>query len=174
MPSSSSTPQTFAHTIHTHTRPSARYHQVDYYDGRNVICVADSRRRQHVTRTAAPLLSPTRRLPSLTGRKELVPDANAPFHSGSTDAALEEPATRANPRATPRYGKTMAKVVIVQATSLTKEVKGEVRKEVEMNVILTPPRTPEIGRLPTPDLDDVGGKPFCNCCRDGSEKHVCT
>lgn len=39
---------------------------------------------------------------------------------------------------------------------------------------LSPPPTPKIGRLPTPDLEPLDDAPFCDCCAETGIRNFCT
>lgn len=173
MSSSSSTPQSIARAMQT--EPTVVHRQVDYYDGRNV-CIAESRRRQHVTRTGTPTLSPACLVPQASKDQQAPSRMNtssSPASWSNTSSSTKVP--RSEPHVTRKSRRTKIKTVIVQASVADEKLdRAWARSKNNIDDIMTPPQTPKMGRLPTPDLDDVGGRRFCNCCSEGKVVQFCT
>ncbi|KAF2497829.1 hypothetical protein BU16DRAFT_326352 [Lophium mytilinum] len=79
----------------------------------------------------------------------------------------------------PRLSRSHAKAIIHQhspdpAQSVT-ETPLKMKNTGFMQPDLpSPPPTPKMGRLPTPDIPDLDEKPFCNCCEESSRFKYCT
>ncbi|KAF2803605.1 uncharacterized protein BDZ99DRAFT_167573 [Mytilinidion resinicola] len=79
----------------------------------------------------------------------------------------------------PRLSRSHAKPVIhqnspdaaknVTQTQLNVKNTGFIQPDVP-----SPPPTPRLGRLPTPDLSDLDETPFCDCCEESSRFKYCT
>jgi hypothetical protein len=147
--------------------PSARhpemYRQTDYYDGKGVQ-VVESRRRAPVTlsnKSAKKVHglgppSPRKQAPS-SSRSRKDSSQSSQLRSTST-ASQPERISHVTPRSPPKY---RGQVVIVQGPLSVAVDFGKEDVEIDLT---TPPPTPKIGRLPTPELDDLDESPFCDCC----------
>jgi hypothetical protein len=63
--------------------------------------------------------------------------------------------------------KSNAKPVLVQAnTTKVRKSKTKAYPVPISSTLPTPPPTPRMGRLETPDLSDLEDTPFCDCCED--------
>jgi hypothetical protein len=149
--------------------PPVLYRQVDYYDGKNV-SIAESRRRQHVTRPAivkpasahnAPMV------PKVTQIATSMRTNSPPASPNGTTTSIH--VARPKSHVTWKARRTNTKAVVVQASvPIKKPNDAWVGSEVHIDdTSASPPRTPKISRLPTPDLDDFGGERFCDCCSEG-------
>lgn len=143
-----------------------RYRQVDYHDGKGVQ-VVESRRR-------APVTSKSISAPRVDARSQTHPKKQAPAYSRTYQTSSQAPQRRSTsasslsaqighvtPRSLPR--KSRGQVVIVQGGVSVAVDFG--KKDVTVG-LATPLPTPKIGRLPTPELEDLDERPFCECCVD--------
>ena len=173
MPSSpSSTPKQQA------TRPPGRlqdlgqYRQTVYHDGAGRH-IAESRRRPRAVRKLQPattanpdwVLYPTNNAsPSPYSRSANASrDYPSSVSSGKTGVAPHVTSAKRSSNINPKT------IVIVDARQSTKIVADELKPSIQIPAVLTPPPTPKIERLPTPDFHDLDEAPFCNC---GVEAHI--
>jgi len=174
MASSPSTPQSA-----TWTRQSSAaqlYRQLDYFDGKDV-CIVESRRRRHVSRAegSAPSLIHSRdsneavepRVSMLSG------SWNRPSQmEASSSSEASDPRTSRHVTSRPRG--TKAKTVSIQAPLREDRIGSWVEQQAKVQDVLTPPPTPKISRLPTPELEDVGNVRFCSCCAGEDVVRFCS
>lgn len=170
MASSPATPQS-ATPIMPPKCPSL-YRQVDYYDGKN-IRIAETRRRSHViwpeaSTSPTPNARPTHKAPQAISRptSSTLPTSHPVVVqvSGERDREVEKHVTSKPPR---------SKVVIVQAPIPVKCDNYVAVPQGPIVDVLTPPQTPKISRLPTPELDDLDERPFCHCCIEARVVKFC-
>ncbi|OAG06941.1 uncharacterized protein CC84DRAFT_631194 [Paraphaeosphaeria sporulosa] len=164
-----SSPSSYARQRHTTYFPSARhpsvYRQTDYQNGK-AIQVVESRRRAPVTSMSmsaqevhalAPL-SPKNQTSS-SSRSHKISSQQSQHQSTSTPS-LPNQYGHVTPRSSPKT-KARSQVVIVQGSV---SVAVDFRKRDVAIGLATPPPTPRIARLPTPELEDLDERPLCNCC----------
>ncbi|KAF1851777.1 uncharacterized protein K460DRAFT_41191 [Cucurbitaria berberidis CBS 394.84] len=174
MPSSPSTASTQqAARPPTQLRDLEKYRQTIYHNdaGHHI---AESRRRSRVVRRVEPaptaycdwILYPTTNATS-SSRIHLVDASPHPTSSASSsrNTSLATHVTTAKPSSNVR-----PKAVIVIEEQQSVET-GRNRKQppLQTSVVLTPPPTPRMDRLPTPDFLDLDEAPFCDC---GVEAHI--
>jgi hypothetical protein len=154
------------------------YREVVYHDGRGYF-TADSRRRSRavswVESTSTPHHSFSKDLSDLSSRSSGTSDTSMGGCSPSLDASqtTAPPLGGRHVTCTKRAPKSRRKIIVEQ------KVPGEASKNIlglsrccktlqepsryYRAEIPTPPPTPRIKRLPTPELLDVEGRPFCDC-----------
>lgn len=153
-------PRSFAHF------PSAKhpsmYRQTDYHDGRGFQLI-ESRRRSppsSVTKSASKidaLASSSRKDQSISsGRSHKASTQPCHPRSISTDQS-----PKLGSHVSSRSSKSSSHVVIVQGLMSVSVDFGKKGVAIDLS---TPPPTPKFERLPTPELDDLDERPFCDCC----------
>jgi hypothetical protein len=152
---------------------TSKYRVAEYHDG-NVLRIHESRRHSHVTGLANPSTSTgharslgvqasplTTEIPSPSMRSPH-DTPNTPIANGSRNRELRlskhvtliaHPSPRANA------------IVFQSPIPLRPKIKAYTPL-VESSGMPTPPSTPKIGRLATPELEDLDEVPFCDCCVD--------
>jgi hypothetical protein len=70
--------------------------------------------------------------------------------------------------------KLTAKPILIQAQPVKEVQKPKISSSFDAYEILTPPPTPRIGRLATPDLPELEAFPFCHCCEERNIVKYCT
>ncbi|KAF2017187.1 hypothetical protein BU24DRAFT_145658 [Aaosphaeria arxii CBS 175.79] len=71
----------------------------------------------------------------------------------------------------PKSKKAKAKVIVVQSRETIPTVNNVPSLFFETYTVPTPPPTPKIERLPTPDLERIREAMFCTCCNETRRKH---
>jgi len=77
----------------------------------------------------------------------------------------------------PRPNRSRGKPVIIQQSpDASKDMTKAQLKNTGFfqNAIPSPPPTPRLGRLPTPDIPELDESPFCDCCDGSSRFKYCT
>lgn len=70
--------------------------------------------------------------------------------------------------------RTKSRPVVTYAMSIAENKISRSKSFAPGEVPLTPPHTPDLGRLPTPDLPDIDEKVrFCHCCQGYDKTHIC-
>ena len=144
------------------------YRRMDYRHG-NVVRITESRRRSPMVssssldQTTPPLRSPSKEMPVDVSSQSL----KASSHVHGTHS------TRSSQRHQHQHGiltpksssKPKAQVVIVQGPiSVSVDFhKRDAAPRFSVD-ICTPPPTPRMSRLATPELDDLEERSFCDCC----------
>jgi hypothetical protein len=151
---------------------SPTYRQVNYYDGIKV-CIAESRRHSHVIQsgttssTLVPALEPS-------GPQTVLGKG----YDSSQATLVRDTSSARGPRptshVTSKSRRAKAETVIVQAPIPVKLNGSRIIPQVDIKDLPTPPPTPKIRRLPTPDLEDLEDSPFCHCCIEESFFKYCT
>lgn len=182
MPTPSPTP--FAVSTSPKHSPSARsiptYRRVDYYQG-DVVRTTESRRRTPVLlrtrldRNDSPVGSSARGTPAPSSSMnfESHPQLCSPV---STFPAHHKHHHQHIDHVTPILSsKRKAQVVVQQGNiSVSFHLRRPVAPRRLDKTIQTPPPTPELGRLATPELDDLKQRPFCNCCTEKDAIKYCS
>jgi hypothetical protein len=144
--------------------------QTVYDDGRSR-CIVESRRRSQMVRDIevnhiehSSIWSIPDRAMMKTPNRPYLGRMQSPCSVASSTRSLRE--GLASPRdrdAKPLSNKTKA-VVIIPVSFGTKELSVTKRNGTSQHwVEPTPPPTPRLRRLPTPELSDLGDAPFCEC-----------
>jgi hypothetical protein len=134
--------------------PRGKHHQTVYDDGRSQYIV--ERRRRSDTVLGANVMDLRHRI-SPASLQKITPSTSSRSYTTSKDSAI-----RGNLSSCDGLGKkpsTSKAVVITTATSSI----AEKSMALETWANPTPPPTPRITRLPTPDLSDLDETPFCYC-----------
>ncbi|KAF2708373.1 hypothetical protein K504DRAFT_353155, partial [Pleomassaria siparia CBS 279.74] len=143
----------------------SNYRVAEYHNG-NVHQIFESRRHQHVTNFGAGPTSYRQQETTTVHWFSVAENSPLVIHdlrSGSQKGGdpMSKPhvtvATHVSPRAKP---------IIFQSPTPHRPKPMDISPLFKTLVITTPPPTPKIDRLPTPELDDLDGFPFCNCCVD--------
>jgi hypothetical protein len=165
---SSSTQQ--AARVSKHSSSNGGLRQTVYDDGRSR-CIVESRRRSQMVRDieanhiehSSMWSIPDSSMMKISNRPYLG-RMQSPCSAASSTRSLRE--GLASPRdidAKPLSNKTKA-VVIVPVSFGTNELSVTKRNGTSQHwVEPTPPPTPRLRRLPTPELSDLGDAPFCEC-----------
>ncbi|KAF2257350.1 hypothetical protein BU26DRAFT_42352 [Trematosphaeria pertusa] len=164
---SSSRPTMQATAYVASPRMTPLYRQIDYYDGK-VLRISESRRRSHVTSSQPPL--PAGQIYSPVSHGDAVlssPISTSPGIRHGASSSERDLGSRRHVTSESRK----AKAIIIQNPIPRKvvDVEENPRLRTESPNMPTPPATPRIERLPTPDLSDLDETPFCDCC---IEAHV--
>jgi hypothetical protein len=144
---------------------SIRYRAVKYYDG-DIVRILETRRREGVEIAASN--PEEHNHPRTSGTRYLLPTVGpAPLNGpgpGSRSRTIREQST--NPKHVTT--KLNAKPVVVHATAPNKirKSKSTDNPAPKVHELPTPPPTPRMGRLETPELSDLEDNPFCDCCQD--------
>lgn len=173
MPSSSSSSpmQSVQYTplLSSHQAEVHEYRQTMYHD-KTGVQIAECRRRAGVTRRVEPstqtyvdfILYPANSTQS---------SSKVPTHDSSRravqDMKLDE---SSNPHVTSAKHSSRPKPAIIQRASESRRIlPSEDKTSFSFSGEPTPPPTPRMFRLPTPELPDLKEAPFCNC---GVRRHV--
>ena len=150
------------------------YRRMDYRHG-NVVRITESRRRSPVVSSPGSNQS----IPSLHLMPKETPitpsykslKVSSPLHSHSTRSSQQH-RHQGGTKPSKSSSKSKAQVVIVQGP-ISVSVDFQKRDAVpHVSVgIYTPPPTPRISRLATPELDDLEERPFCECCTSRTAKY---
>ncbi|KAF2447336.1 hypothetical protein P171DRAFT_430234 [Karstenula rhodostoma CBS 690.94] len=147
--------------------PSARhpsmYRQTDYHDGKGVQII-ESRRSTPMTSVTMPAPK-VHDLAPLSPRKQASSSSRG-HKTSSQPSQLRSTSISSQPKqsghVTPRSSpKSRGQVVIVQGTVSVAVDFG--KRDVAIG-LTTPPPTPKIERLATPELEDLEDISFCDCC----------
>ncbi|KAF1949196.1 hypothetical protein CC80DRAFT_278443 [Byssothecium circinans] len=151
------------------------YRQVDYYDGKSVRTI-ECRRGPPQQRTVS---SDTLTIVSTTPRMRQTNYALTPSTTRSSDVRPDA-SVRPSPRPVhvtsayrTRAFRPQTKAIIIQTTTPVDPAKASIISKMGSGYVSTPPPTPKIRRLPTPDLDELDERPFCNCCIDAHAVKYC-
>lgn len=171
MSSSPSTPQYSTCSIPPQPRP---YRRIDYYDGGNV-CVTESRRGTQVASSSSSSSTSSRRSYSPASD---VSQATSSIRSTSPPVSGSRPvssarAPRSDDHVIHKLRRSKVKVAIIQASIQSGCKQREMTSQAQNAELLTPPPTPKIERLPSPELDDLEDRPFCNCCIEAHAVKYC-
>ena len=152
---------------------TSKYRVVEYHDG-NVLRIHESRRHSHVTGLASSSTS-TRYARSLGVQASPL---TTEIPSSSMRNPHDAPNTRISDRSRDRQLRLSTHVTSIPHPSprtnaivfqspipLRPKIKA-CTPLVEFSGVPTPPSTPKIGRLATPELEDLDEVPFCDCCVD--------
>ncbi|KAF2190736.1 hypothetical protein K469DRAFT_391746 [Zopfia rhizophila CBS 207.26] len=161
---------------HLHLNNASKYRQTTIQDGK-VVLVHEHRRRSHVT-VLSRLSAPNRQDPSSTmaedqkSSKDVTPGkvnrSSRPnlkgWDSRHTPHVTQatQPASRPRPKAVVIHGPTPIKATPKMSSGL-----------FGLSTLPSPPPTPKIERLPTPELPDLDEAPFCDCCIDAHVVKYC-
>jgi hypothetical protein len=146
-----------------------RHCQTVYDDGHSR-CIVEARQRPGMARgTNSKDIGYLHARSSMDGRMMKSPEQSSPdVQSGYP--SLEAPSSKREGLALSRekgpkpYHKRSRKVIIVPAASRSYTPKSEQQASASQKwVEPTPPPTPRLGRLPTPELSNLDEAPFCEC-----------
>ncbi|KAH7090543.1 hypothetical protein FB567DRAFT_294539 [Paraphoma chrysanthemicola] len=157
-----------------HSSPAAFHHQTVYNDDRGH-CIVD--RHSKVARAAnrsksahvSQLAPPSRHtIPAPTHRSSIAP---MDYHhaNGSPCKSL-----RLAPHVTTAKHSSKPEVILHTAVASTWEELFDDGKGYKSYKELTPPPTPRLGRLPTPDIPDLEDRLFCECDSKANVVTYCT
>ncbi|CAI6268134.1 unnamed protein product [Periconia digitata] len=140
------------------------YRRIDYCDGQN-IRVVETRRRQKMVECTTSL--PTRRNPSsrrsCSSSSSAMPNTSQPV-SSSPSMNCREVKEKSTLGDHVTLSQSHTKAVVIQSFHPSKGSKSSTSTPGDVGGLMTPPSTPRLERLPTPDLDDLEQNPFCDCC----------
>ncbi|CAO2651198.1 Nn.00g094950.m01.CDS01 [Neocucurbitaria sp. VM-36] len=150
-----------------------RYRQTVYHSGAGRH-IAEARRRSRGAHKFEPattanvdwVLYPTYDPPSSLHSRSVVASPHHPSSvtsSGTTSLAKHVTSTKRSSDVKPKA------TVIVDVRQSIGTVSDTLKPSFQKSPILTPPPTPRMERLPTPDLSDLDAVPLCDC---GVEAHV--
>lgn len=170
-PSTSSIQSTSMYPVQP--RHGERYRQTVYHDGAGRQIAECRRRSGLVQKVKAPtttrqdwILYPAS--DATEDRQSSLPHASVSHNrssSSSLHGGLAPHVTKVK-----RSSKVRPKAVVIVTSSKPTEAKqSSVKKSFHQGAELTPPPTPRIERLPSPDLSDLDDAPFCNC---GIHAHI--
>ncbi|KAF2792305.1 hypothetical protein K505DRAFT_55462 [Melanomma pulvis-pyrius CBS 109.77] len=168
----SATPRMPVTTV-SRSSSSSKYRVTEYHDGK-VLRIHESCRRSHVT-SLAHSTSPTLSTSNPHGRPigaytSLLPMEMSSSNTHSTRGTRSGHALKdGEPRLTPHvtaaaHVSPRAKAVIFQSPMPIRSSRKDILPLFETSGIPTPPPTPKIERLPTPELEDLDKTLFCDCC----------
>jgi hypothetical protein len=165
---SSSTHQ--AARVSKHSSSNDRLRQTVYDDGRSR-CIVEHRRRSEMVRDIEANHiehSSVWSIPDINMKKtpnlQYLGRSQSPSFAASSTRSPREALTSSRDKdAKPLSNKTKA-VVIVPVSLETNELSVTKRNGTSQHWgEPTPPPTPRLTRLPTPELSDLGDAPFCEC-----------
>ncbi|ORY11616.1 hypothetical protein BCR34DRAFT_317995 [Clohesyomyces aquaticus] len=163
---------------------TAHYRQALVLDGK-VVRVHEYRRRPHLV---SQMGSPSSHRPDQTSTS-----SNDRMESKSRDVksreARKSPSSRrggvdpakhvtmsapvhVQPNRSTQPNRPKQRAVILQKNKPSLVAESEVIQS-STPLVLTPPPTPKIGRLPTPELPDLDERPFCDCCVEAHVAKYC-
>jgi len=134
-----------------------RYRRTEVVQG-GLIVVVESRRHAHVTEGSFG------RLPTVVSRKRVqweLPVGAKALPGGKDKLRIP---TGSDSRLRQPCSSTDAKVVVRQDSELA--TLSSPSSKATRKLSLTPPPTPRISRLPSPDLEPMATRAFCTCCGD--------
>ncbi|KAF1966219.1 hypothetical protein BU23DRAFT_574176 [Bimuria novae-zelandiae CBS 107.79] len=147
-------------------RQYSTYRRMDYHHG-DAVRITESRRR-------SPVISSTK---SVQSARTLAPSSmdEQPKSSSRSHGILTQPSRPRSSSTTQQHHddhvtsrstlKPKAQVVIVQrSVAVSVDFKKRGTPPHFSIDVATPPPTPRMGRLSTPELDDPDERPFCDCC----------
>lgn len=154
------------------------YRQMEYHNG-NAVRTIESRRPLRISSTESVQVAHNLAAKSREGhvkspsRSQKTSQLSQAISTSSTQRQLHVHMHQ-NDHVIPKSPKSKAQVVILQGSvSVSVDFKGRGRTP-HFNIDLsTPPPTPKLGRLATPELDDVDDRPFCDCCSDRQAMNYC-
>ncbi|KAF2865321.1 hypothetical protein BDV95DRAFT_256881 [Massariosphaeria phaeospora] len=166
MSSSCSTP-TSSNSFSQYSSNSSQYRKVEYHDGM-IIRIAESRRRSHVT-LSRTLSTSSRRSQytdtSIDYSRSTRSDPTGPYDQSHSSFSTTSPASLSYLTSVPHSSsRRRAKAVIIQASTSEEPKSKEAYPYFDASSMLTPPPTPRIERLSTPELPDLDETLFCDCC----------
>jgi len=171
MSSSSATTSLMSATSLSRPISTSKYRIAEYHDG-NVLRIHESRRHSHVTGLANPS-TPTRHARSLEVQASHL---TTEIPSSSMRSPHDTPNTRIANRSRERelrlskhmisisHPSPRANAIVFQSPIPLRPKTKAYNPLVESSGMPTPPSTPKIGRLATPELEDLNEVPFCDCC----------
>lgn len=162
MSSSASHPQISARTIPL--VDTSGYRRTDYCDGSS-IRIVESRRRPRKVESTSPV-------PSLHTSSARTSSSSFPSQRVKTSQPSSCSSSLVGRKSSGPKGHVIpyssqpsrAKTVVVHSSFLAKPARSCTTSQKHGADPLTPPPTPRMGRLPTPELDDLDQRPFCDCC----------
>lgn len=149
----------------------SKYRKVEYNDG-EVVRIQETRRRQ-------PSKEP---VPNLNSDSQTRHIENAQHPDAKVPALLKGQGDCYSSKRTPAQSnenrhvtaKSNAKPVLVQAnTTKVRNSRTKANPVLATPMLPTPPPTPRMGRLETPELTDLEDSPFCDCCEDLKQVKYC-
>jgi hypothetical protein len=156
----------------THITPGyhSPYRRVDYCDGKSVRIV-ESRRRPRVVLSKGVTLSSRvpQSAPNVPKAPQKISYSTCPTPRISNvcpSTSIEGPRDLMHVTSNSRPERLQTKAIVVQTLHTVNAAKSYDTSKLDNLFISTPPPTPKFERLPTPDLDDLDERPFCNCCVD--------
>ncbi|KAF9738138.1 hypothetical protein PMIN04_006296 [Paraphaeosphaeria minitans] len=148
------------------TRHPSMYRQTDYHYGKS-IQVVECRRRAPITSVSTPAQEVHAIAPKSPKKEVLLPPRSQKVSSqqsqrrSTSTYSLPKQYDHVTPRSSPKT-KARSQVVLVQGYVSVAVEFG--KKDVAIGLVAPPP-TSKIGRLRTPELEELDERPFCNCCR---------
>ncbi|KAF2470564.1 uncharacterized protein BDR25DRAFT_355052 [Lindgomyces ingoldianus] len=167
-------PTTMSESDSIRLRSGAQYRKAEFVDGK-VVRIQEHRRRAEVFDLAGPSTS-NRRDQFGRALNDRMKSKGFPMEDQNTPGPnLRELNTTRHVTGLGHPSKgSKAKAVIFQKTKPAKTTEEQGLKSHEISTLLTPPPTPKIKRLPTPELPDLDGSPFCDCCIEAHVIKYCT
>lgn len=157
------------HSSSTQPYWAKRYRQVEYNNGK-AVHITESRRRLP-SDVGAELTTSTHRNSPVIHSTGYRTDTNIGLSQEQVtfNMSTSEDFLASGAHVTMRgsaLGLSKKKPIIVQAKTPAGKAQKKSFLALEPSELPTPPRTPNIERLPTPDLSDseLDERPFCNCC----------
>ena len=159
------------------SRPSSssKYRVAEYYDGQ-VLRIHESRRRPHVTSLAKSTSSARHERP-IGAYASLLPIAEPNSNAKGTDhgdRSNKHGSRMISHVTTATHISPKAKPVIIQSPLPLRTLKKGALPVFEDSDIPTPPQTPKMQRLATPEIEEWDDSPFCDCCADMRFIKFCT
>ncbi|PVI03230.1 hypothetical protein DM02DRAFT_265998 [Periconia macrospinosa] len=156
------------------TKDPSLYRRADYCDGKSVRIV-ESRRRPKVDERTTPRSSfrtPSTSLLSAPSLSERTNTSRKVSSSLSSSGRKSKGGPSHDGHVIPYSPKSHARAVVIQAPRPEKLPKSSSITQTH-NGFMTPPPTPRMERLSTPDLEDLDLRPFCDCCTGMNHVKYC-
>lgn len=150
------------------SKDSSLYRRVDYRDGQHVR-VVESRRRPHRVEYVEPVAH-HRPSSELVGKSEVSQAASCALSSLVDRKSRDRPVLADH--VTPYSSLSRTKAFVIQTPRPHRPSKSSTIFQ-QSDEPITPPSTPRMERLSTPDLDDLDQRPFCDCCVDQNTFKYC-
>lgn len=140
---------------------------MEYYDG-NAVRIQETRRRGPAFTTTGKMTSRHRKR-SINKSEQVTPTQFLDLDVQNVDSNPDTvrsggPGVSRHVTSTVSSSKTSAKPVVYQASSSTNSEDKEAIAPPAALAMPTPPPTPKVDRLPTPELPELDDSPFCDCC----------
>jgi hypothetical protein len=166
-PSSTSSPPLAAIESREECFDSPRYRQKEVADG-NVVRLFESQRRRRRKDEQPSAFEADHPNKSLQKNRRFV-DASRPLGAKRTSVIVHAPkssATSAPLAQRPQWVDARATEDHIKHSQHTEEEGFDklVGRLVRFSELPTPPSTPRMERLPTPEMEPLNERPFCNCC----------